>query len=158
MFFVKMKQFFIGDPLTMDKLEEEQIPKWKALAVLFEKGGIQLKSFSSGEELTKSLSESVSAEIGNRKKEPNDVQRKRFNTFNDLVWKTDIEPAWLPVLVESGRITADQKAAIEKSFDSWRKEVTPISPVVYVLVAVAILLFLWSLTRRVRKKSLTARS
>ncbi|MFA6238474.1 MAG: APC family permease [Bacteriovorax sp.] len=34
MFFVKMKQFFIGDPLTMDKLEEEQIPKWKALAVL----------------------------------------------------------------------------------------------------------------------------
>jgi amino acid transporter len=34
MFFVKMKQFFIGNPLTMDKLEEEQIPKWKALAVL----------------------------------------------------------------------------------------------------------------------------
>ncbi|MGZ3809680.1 MAG: amino acid permease, partial [Bacteriovorax sp.] len=29
-----MKHFFIGDPLTMDKLEEEQIPKWKALAVL----------------------------------------------------------------------------------------------------------------------------
>ena len=34
MFFVKLKHFFIGDPLTMDKLEEEQIPKWKALAVL----------------------------------------------------------------------------------------------------------------------------
>jgi amino acid transporter len=30
----KVKHFFIGDPLTMDKLEEEQIPKWKALAVL----------------------------------------------------------------------------------------------------------------------------
>lgn len=29
-----MKQIFIGDPLTTDKLEEEQIPKWKALAVL----------------------------------------------------------------------------------------------------------------------------
>lgn len=29
-----MKQIVIGDPLTMDKLEEEQIPKWKALAVL----------------------------------------------------------------------------------------------------------------------------
>ncbi len=34
MFFAKLKHFFIGDPLTMDKLEEEQIPKWKALAVL----------------------------------------------------------------------------------------------------------------------------
>jgi amino acid transporter len=34
MFFQRMKQIVIGDPLTMDKLEEEQIPKWKALAVL----------------------------------------------------------------------------------------------------------------------------
>lgn len=34
MFITRMKQLFIGDPLTMDKLEEEQIPKWKALAVL----------------------------------------------------------------------------------------------------------------------------
>lgn len=34
MVIAKLKQFFIGDPLTMDKLEEEQIPKWKALAVL----------------------------------------------------------------------------------------------------------------------------
>jgi amino acid transporter len=34
MLFSKLKQFFIGDPLTIDKIEEEQIPKWKALAVL----------------------------------------------------------------------------------------------------------------------------
>ncbi len=34
MFLSKIKQFFIGDPLTIDKIEEEQIPKWKALAVL----------------------------------------------------------------------------------------------------------------------------
>lgn len=30
----KIKHYLIGDPLTIDKLEEEQIPKWKALAVL----------------------------------------------------------------------------------------------------------------------------
>jgi len=131
---------------------------WKTLAVLFERGGIQLKPFSNGDELTKSFSEFVAAEIRNTKKEPNDVLRKRFNTFNDQVWKTDIESAWLPVLVESGKITADQKAAIEKSFDSWRKEVTPISPIVYALGAVAILLFIWSLTRRGRKKPLTEQS
>jgi amino acid transporter len=34
MFLAKLKHFLIGDPLTLDKLEEEQIPKWKALAVL----------------------------------------------------------------------------------------------------------------------------
>lgn len=30
----KIKNIFIGNPLTMDKIEEEKIPKWKALAVL----------------------------------------------------------------------------------------------------------------------------
>lgn len=34
MVFSKLKQLVIGDPLTLDKLEDEQIPKWKALAVL----------------------------------------------------------------------------------------------------------------------------
>lgn len=34
MLLAKIKHFLIGDPLTLDKLEEEQIPKWKALAVL----------------------------------------------------------------------------------------------------------------------------
>jgi amino acid transporter len=32
--FSKIKNIFIGNPLTMDMLEEERIPKWKALAVL----------------------------------------------------------------------------------------------------------------------------
>lgn len=30
----RIKHVFIGNPLTMDKLEEERIPKWKALAIL----------------------------------------------------------------------------------------------------------------------------
>jgi amino acid transporter len=30
----KIKHVFIGNPLTIDKLEEERIPKWKALAIL----------------------------------------------------------------------------------------------------------------------------
>lgn len=34
MLLTKIKNAFIGNPLTMDKLEEEKIPKWKALAVL----------------------------------------------------------------------------------------------------------------------------
>lgn len=34
MFIDRIKQKLIGNPLTIDKLEEEQIPKWKALAVL----------------------------------------------------------------------------------------------------------------------------
>lgn len=131
---------------------------WKALRALLEKGGIQLKPFSSGDEFAGNFSEFAAAEISNTKQEPTDVRLKRFNTFNDLVWKTDLEPTWLPVLVGSGKITANQKAEIEKRFESWHSAVTPVSPVVYVLVAALLLLLLWSLNRYVRKKSFTTHS
>ena len=60
MFFVKMKQFFIGDPLTMDKLEEEQIPKWKALAVL-SSDALSSVAYATEEVLIALLSLSVAA-------------------------------------------------------------------------------------------------
>ena len=131
---------------------------WKALGVLLEKGGIQLNPFSNGDELTGGFSEFVAAEINNTKQEPGDVRLKRFNTFNDLVWKTDLEPTWLPVLVESGKITANQKAEIEKRFESWHSAITPVPPIVYVLVAILILMLLWSLNRYARKRSFTTQS
>lgn len=128
---------------------------WKALGVLLEKGGIQLTPFKNGDELTGGFSEFVTAEINNTKQEPGDVRLKRFNTFNDLVWKTDLEPTWLPVLVESGKITANQKAEIEKRFESWHSAITPVSPLVYVLAGILILMLLWSLNRYARKRSFT---
>ena len=131
---------------------------WKALSGLLEKGGIQLKPFSSGDEFAGSFSEFVAAEISNTKQESGDVRLKRFNTFNDLVWKSDLEPTWLPVLTGSGKITAGQKAEIEKRFESWHSAVTPVSPIVYVLVAALILILLWSLNRSARKKSRAAKS
>ena len=102
--------------------------------------------------------EFVTAEIKNTKQEPSDVRLKRFNTFNDLVWKTDLEPTWLPVLVESGKIRANQKAEIEKRFESWHSAITPVPPIVYVLVAILILMLLWSLNRYARKRSFTTQS
>jgi hypothetical protein len=131
---------------------------WKALGGLLTKGGIELKSFASGGEFAGSFREFVASEISNAKQEPGDVRLKRYNTFNDSVWKAELEPTWLPVLEQSGKITADQKAEIEKSFESWRKAISPVSPIVYVLGAAVILVLLWSLNRRVRKKTPVARS
>jgi hypothetical protein len=131
---------------------------WKALRVLLEKGGIQLKPFSSGDEFTRNFSEFIAAEMSNAKQEPSDVRLKRYNTFNDLVWKTDLEPTWFPVLVASGKIAADQKVEIEKRFESWHSAITPVSPLVYALVAGLILLLLWSLNRYARKESFTTQS
>jgi hypothetical protein len=64
----------------------------------------------------------------------------------------------LPVLVGSGKITADQKAEIEKRFELWHKAIAPVSPIVYVLGAILLLLLLWSLSRYLRKKPATTQS
>jgi hypothetical protein len=125
---------------------------WKALASLMKKGGVELKPFSNGTELTANFTEFVSNETSNPKQEPGDVLAKRFNTFNDIVWKTDFEPTWLQVLTESGKITADQKATIEKQYEQWQGAVTPVSPIVYVLLVVVIAIIAWSLSRYMRKK------
>ncbi|MCX6122724.1 MAG: hypothetical protein NTX44_14025 [Ignavibacteriales bacterium] len=131
---------------------------WKTLASLLEKGGVQLKPFSSGTELTTNFSEYVGTEINNPKQEPDDVRAKRYNTFNDMVWKTDLKPIWLPVLAESGKITADQKADIEKQVDLWHSAVTPVSPIVYGLVVILIAIVIWSLSRYVRKKPVVTKT
>lgn len=125
---------------------------WKTLASLMDSGGIRLKPFANGNDFTSSFSDFVAAEIRNPNNEPNDVQRKRFNTFNDQVWLNELEPTWLPVLLETGKISADQKAQIEKSRGAWQKAVTPVSHIVYILGAVVVLVLLWSLARKVRKK------
>jgi hypothetical protein len=131
---------------------------WMTLSVLLGKGGMQLKPFSNGDEFTRGFSEYVTAEISNTEKIPSDVRLQRFTKFNDQVWKTDLQPAWLPVLVGSGKITANQKAEIEKRVEAWHSSVTPVPPIVYVVVVILILMVLWALSRYVRRKSLTKRS
>jgi chromosome segregation ATPase len=134
------------------------VSTWKALASLMNKSGIQLKPFSNGTDFIASFSEFVDAEIKNPKQEADDVRAKRYNTFNDMVWKTDLKPVWLPVLVESGKITADQKAEIEKQFELWQSAITPVSPIVYGLVIIIIAIVVWSLSRYIRKKPVVTKT
>ena len=135
-----------------------EVSTWKALAVLLEKGKIQLKPFSNGSEFTVNFLEFAEAEIKNVKNEPEDVRAKRYNTFNDLVWKTDLKPLWLPVLAESGKITAEQKTEIENRFKSWQSAITPVSPIVYGLIVILLAIVLWSMSRYFRKTPFTSKT
>ncbi len=130
---------------------------WKALASLLSKGGIQVKPFSNGAEFSTNFLEFMDAEIKNVKQEQGDVRAKRYNMFNDMAWSTDLKPTWLPVLVESGKITADQKTEIENKFKSWQSAIAPVSPIVYIIIVILVAIVLWSLSRYVRKKPVTGK-
>jgi hypothetical protein len=135
-----------------------EVSTWNALTSLLEKGKIQLKPFSNGTEFTTNFLDFIDAEIKNVKQEPEDVRAKRYNTFNDMVWKTDLKPLWLPVLAESGKITADQKTKIEDRFKSWQSALTPVSPIVYGLIVILLAIVLWSLSYYFRKNPFTRKT
>jgi len=154
----KKNEVAVIDSMLSTWSAKVDLSTWKALASLLDKGGVHLKPFSNGTEFTANISEFFDAEIKNPKQEAEDVRAKRYNTFNDIVWKTDLKPVWLPVLVESGKITADQKAAIEKQFELWQSAITPVSPIVYVLVVIIIAIVIWSLSRYIRKKPVVTKT
>ena len=148
----KKNEVTVVDSLLSTWSAQVDLGIWRSLASLLRKGNIQLKPFSNGSEFTSNFLEYVDTEIKNVKQEAEDVRAKRYNTFNDLVWKTDLKPLWLPVLVESGKITSDQKTEIENRFKSWQSAITPVSPIVYGLLIILFAIVLWSLSHYFRKK------
>ena len=147
----KKNEITVVDSLLSTWSAKVDLGIWKSLVSLLRKGNIQLKPFSNGSDFTSNFLEYIDTEIKNVKQEAEDVRAKRYNTFNDLVWKTDLKPLWLPVLVESGKITADQKTEIENRFKSWQSAITPVSPIVYGLIIILFAIVLWSLSHYIRK-------
>jgi hypothetical protein len=154
----KKNEVVLIDSMLSNWSSKVDLSTWKALASLMNKGGVQLKPFSNGTEFTANFLEFVDTEIKNVKQEPEDVRAKRYNTFNDLIWKTDLKPLWLPVLAESDKITTDQKTAIENQFKLWQSAVTPVSPIVYGLIVILFAIVLWSLSRYIRKKPVVTKT
>ena len=154
----KKSEVALIDTMLSNWSAKVDLSTWKTLNSLMNKGGVQLKPFSNGSEFTANLLEFADAEIRNVKQDPEDVRAKRYNTFNDMVWKTDLKPLWLPVLVESGKITADQKTEIENRFKLWQSAITPVSPIVYGLIIILFAIVLWSLSRYIRKKPVVTKT
>jgi endonuclease III len=125
---------------------------WASLNTLLNQNGIVLKAFSNGDEFTSHFTEYIDSLVKNTNQEPEDIRAKRFNTFNDALWKNNLKTTWLPVLVESGKLTADQNNKIGKSVDSWESAVAPFSPILYVVIVIFIIAVIFGLAMRFRKK------
>ncbi|HVN48100.1 MAG TPA: hypothetical protein VMU30_04690 [Bacteroidota bacterium] len=125
---------------------------WKSLVALLEKGGIAIKPFANGEEFYQNFTAFLDEQIKNPKDESKDIRSKRFSNFNTTVWTTDLDPTWLPVLVETGKITADQKLDIEKKVEAWHSSIAPMSWIYYVIIALVLIVILRAISKFVQKK------
>ena len=125
---------------------------WKTLTAMFEKDGIALTPFSNGEEFYQSFGAYLDEELKNPKGEAKDIRSKRFNNFYTTIWTPELEPTWLPVLVETGSITADQKLDIEKKVEAWRSSIAPMSWIYYVIIGLVLIVLLRAISKFVQKK------
>jgi hypothetical protein len=148
----KMDEVTLIDSLLGVWSKEVDRSNWGALNSVLSQNGMVLKPFNNGDEFTANFTGYIDGLIENTKQEPEDVRAKQFNTFNDNVWKNNIRSTWLPVLLESGKLTLEQEKKIENAVDNWKSAVSPISPIVYVGIAVVIIAILIGLAMRFRKK------
>lgn len=124
---------------------------WKTLNGVFAKHGLPIKSFSTGEEFYKHLAVYLDEEIRKARDEKDGGRYFRYVTFADSIWDAQIRPAWLPSMLEEGKLTEEQSDALEDKIDEWEGIVSPQLTVVYIAIGVVMLVVVVYLVRRYSK-------
>ena len=85
---------------------------WKNLHTVFTDNGFELNSFQNGLEFKNAVLKFVDQEIQQNKK-------KRYNLFVENMWAEEIEPQWLPYLIDTHRLTTDDTDEINSKITEW---------------------------------------
>lgn len=112
---------------------------WERVYNIFEKKNIHLLQFKSGEEFTNSISSFVQDEIKNYGVKGKDESDKTYALFVDSLWFKEVEPKWLPYLLNDKMITEANKDSLDSRIKEWKEKVSPSQfPlwVIYVVVGI----------------------
>ena len=130
----------INDLFVNWKLEiDNQV--WERVNDLFVKKNIHLLEFKSGEEFTNSITSFVQDEIKNYGVKGKDESDKSYSLFVDSTWFKEVEPTWLPYLLNNKMITEANKDSLDSQIKMWKEKVSPSQfPlwIIYVIVGVII--------------------
>jgi len=98
---------------------------WERVYNIFEKKNIHLLQFKSGEEFTNSISSFVQDEIKNYGVKGKDESDKTYALFVDSVWFKEVEPEWIPYLLNDKMITEANKDSLDNRIKEWKEKVSP---------------------------------
>jgi len=121
---------------------------WRGLNLAFQERGLTVKTFSSGSEFKTNLLDFIGAEIKDAGSGKKDESMKAYESFYDSLWVTQLKPAWIPLLVDSGRITDSDRQDIEKQVADWGSAVSPSHAWLYILLIVVVLVVAYFLFRK----------
>lgn len=127
---------------------------WGQVNKLFREKKIALLPFSSGNQFVKSVQAFVDDELKNSDVKSKEEVENTFYTFTDSVYFKEVEPVWIPVLVENNMMTEANKDSIDAQIAKWKKKVAPAYEInwVYVGFGAVIILLLIALFLKGRNK------
>jgi hypothetical protein len=121
---------------------------WRGLNLAFQERGFAVKGFTSGGEFKTNLIDFIGGEIKDAEGEKKDESMKAYQSFYDSLWVTQLKPAWIPLLVDSGKISDSDRQEIESQVANWGSAVSPSRVWLYVLLIVVVLVVAYFLFRK----------
>jgi hypothetical protein len=114
---------------------------WRSFNALFKEKGFVIKEFNNTDEFVQNFNGFFEEQIQNTNNESNDTRYKLFTTFNAGLWQTELNPIWLPALIELHKLSDIQRKDIEAKYDKWHASVMPgASWLTYILIVLGVLL------------------
>ncbi len=131
------------------------VAMWRSLNQLFRDHGFIVKDFGSGKEFIMNFSSFIEEQTQNTKQEDKNKRYKFYQNFEDGVWKGEFGVIWLPALVQTQKITVEQKKDIEDRIAVWRASVEPgTSWTTYALFLIGLAVLIGVLVWMFRKKNI----
>lgn len=124
---------------------------WRGLNLAFQERGLAVKAFNSGDEFKTNLLDFIGSEIKDAESDKKDESSNAYKSFYDSLWVTQLKPAWIPLLVDSGKISDSDRQEIETQVANWGSAVSPSRAWLYVLLIAVVLVVAYFLFRK--KKS-----
>jgi len=126
---------------------------WESINDEFAENDINLQNFSSGKEFTSVVTNYIDDEIKNAEEKGDAEAETSYNKFADSTWYEEIEPNWVPFLIDNDMLTENDKNSIEVSIASWKDTVYPGGfNWLYVIIAVLVIsVFILLFTRKPKR-------
>lgn len=112
---------------------------WHGLNLAFQEHGLAVKSFNSGIEFKTNLLDFIDTQIKDAGAGKKDESFKTYESFYDSLWVLQLKPSWIPLLVDSGKISDADRQEIESGVANWGSAVSPSRVWIYVLLIVVLL-------------------
>jgi len=124
---------------------------WNALSTAFNQNGIELQSFSNGDDFAVALNAYVDNAIETAIAENEQANYDSYENFSDF-WNSRVKGDWGELLVNGNVLSQTQMAEIDVKLGDWARNAEPVSNLMFILFLISLAVILGLIVLLVTKK------